>query len=478
MKALILCDHELRQRHRRALGGREPDLRLSVDRLEGNVYFRPEALEKSLGAPLDPVSLDLCEIASYVYLGDKAVARGKFENWVRDLAFVIPVRAPELWNGVRDLLTQTVATLSGDNVRFEFVEKQTGPGRSDPGGGGPPPGWRSDCVCLFSGGLDSFAGAVDMVRNGRRPLLASHYVSGLKGVQRRLAEVQQDHLGVEFEHFQYRVTSRRPPRESLRIQTRESTHRARSFLFLGFAAVAAAVRGLSEIFIYENGVLSLNVPLSEARKGTRSTRHAHPLYLSYFNELIDALYSRRFQVRNPFLFMTKGEEVELVRRHGLQGHIRDTVSCWGYPNLTARYRDSNHCGACIPCIVRRVSMISAGLEDRDDRYVVDIFRLGADATAKDLRNVEDLVYFCQSFAALSKTELLLRYPELVMVETGDGAEADPVEAILRVYRRFANEVLSIVEERCPGLLDPELAAARRSWPEPVGRQVPLPLAAG
>ena len=63
-------------------------------------------------------------------------------------------------------------------------------------------------------------------------------------------------------------------------------------------------------------------------------------------------------------------------------------------------------------------MIAAGLEKFDDKYVVDVFKPMCDASVKDLRNIEDLVYFCQKFIGLSKTELLYRFPELVMVEAG------------------------------------------------------------
>ena len=142
-------------------------------------------------------------------------------------------------------------------------------------------------------------------------------------------------------------------------------------MFLSFAAAAAAARGLSEIFIYENGVLSLNVPISDARKGTRSTHHAHPLYLDYFNQLINALFQRSFVVRNPFFFWTKREEVELLHQRGLEELIRESVSCWGYPNLTIKFPGSNHCGTCIHAWSGGSRRIGAGLESYDDRYVAD-----------------------------------------------------------------------------------------------------------
>lgn len=460
----ILCDHRRRAEWRRLSATTGTRVRLSTDPLQGNVYLDPARLAASLGGVLDPLVLDLCEVAAYVYLADKAVSRGRYEKWVRDLSFHVPVRHPERWNAVRTLLTNTVGTLAGDNVQFHFVPKREASGprlrhREVPPHPAPSPG-ASDCVALFSGGLDSFAGIVHLTHQGRRPLLASHYVSGIKSIQLELAAAVARQLGRPFEHFQYRVSSVKRAHTRHPLQNRESSHRARSFLFLSFATAAAAVRGLREIFICENGVLALNVPISEARKGTRSTHHAHPLYLSYFNQLVEALFERPFAVRNPFFYWTKREEVELLRDSGLRELIRDTVSCWGYPNLTLRFPDSNHCGVCIPCLVRRVSTVSAGLESWDDHYAADAFGPAGALPLAKRRNIEDLVYFAERFASHSKTELLRFFPELVMVHAGlDDVAGSRLDAMIAVYRRFANDLLTIAAERAPHLLSAAHAAA-------------------
>ena len=51
-----------------------------------------------------------------------------------------------------------------------------------------PHAWRPDGVMLFSGGLDSLAGAVDYLEAGERLLLVSHYDFGqLASLQQTLA---------------------------------------------------------------------------------------------------------------------------------------------------------------------------------------------------------------------------------------------------------------------------------------------------
>lgn len=453
MRTNILC-HYAEVGGKSRIRRKEPIVFLSTDPRFGNVYFEPDRVSLGLGRQLDSVSLDLCEIAAYVYLGDKAVSRGRYENWTREFSFHIPVRNLDRWNSVKTLLTNTVATLSGDNIQFHFLPKAIGK-RSEQNAEISWPKYfpSSDCSCLFSGGLDSFAGAVYLIKQGRRPLFASHYVSVIRGLQGHLIEAVEREFGQALHHFQYRVTSRRSKYTRFLFRSRESSHRARSFLFLSFAAVAAALHGFSDVYICENGVLSLNVPISDARKGSRSTRHAHPLYLLYFNQLINALYERTFEVQNPFEFWTKREEVELLKKTNLSPLIRNTVTCWGYPNQTLRYPHSNHCGYCLPCIVRRVSLIEAGLEAFDDQYVVDVFGSSVGLSETRRRNMEDLIFFCRSFATLSKTELLYRYPELVMIEAGARpSKDDKVERIIRVYKKFATEFLSVATSRNPGLL--------------------------
>lgn len=446
----LVCDYQLPARHRRLIGPTNDIIYLSADKALGNVALSREAFARNLGTQLDATSLDLCEIAAYVYMGDKAVSRGGYEKWTRNLSYLVPVRNPELWNSVKEILTNTIATLSGDNVQFKFVPKA----KSKEGEASSISFERSefpesDCSCLFSGGLDSFAGAVHLIQEGRRPLFASHYVGGSLGqVQAGLMSSIQKEFGKDFHHFQYRVTSRPNKKAPHKYVRKESSHRARSFLFMSFAAVAAALHGLSDIFICENGVLSMNVPISDARKGSRSTRHAHPLYLFHFNQLVNALYGRKFHVQNPFSLWTKGQEVELIATTKLYPLIKQTVTCWGYPNQTLRYPNSNHCGYCLPCIVRRVSLIAAGMESYDDQYVVDVFGPREKLTEAQQRNVDDLAYFCNSFNTRSETELLYRYPELVMIEAGASGSANGgIGSIIRVYKRFAAEFFSVARDR-------------------------------
>ena len=76
---------------------------------------------------------------------------------------------------------------------------------------------------------------------------------------------------------------------------RDVTMRTRSLNFLAFAAVGAcAVQAVSQqdqidLFVPENGFISLNAPLTNRRIGTLSTRTTHPHFMAGIQNLFGAV---------------------------------------------------------------------------------------------------------------------------------------------------------------------------------------------
>ena len=132
--------------------------------------------------------------------------------------------------------------------------------------------------------------------------------------------------------------------------------------------------------------------------------------------------------------------------------IKHTVSCWSYPNQTINFKDSNHCGYCIPCIVRRVSVLASTTECWDDRYFIDIFSREK-VFKNQRRNINDLIYFCQFVASHSISDLIYNYPEFVAIEEHQGpVNGDKIESIVKVYKGFAQDVLRLTGHLPSGLL--------------------------
>ncbi len=163
-----------------------------------NVHLKLEDVTRSFGKYLTPRLADLLEIATYVYAADSSSSRegwkrGGVERWSRDFTFVIPVDDLYFWtqDETLALLKDTLQFLSGDTYTFDFRQyKRTRyiDGYLD---------YKDDewdiygieRVVMFSGGLDSLAGAVEMGRHGEHLVLVSHRsVSVMDTLQKRLYE--------------------------------------------------------------------------------------------------------------------------------------------------------------------------------------------------------------------------------------------------------------------------------------------------
>src|SRR5205814_538528 len=89
--------------------------------------------------------------------------------------------------------------------------------------------------------------------------------------------------------------------------TRETSTRSRSMLFLGAGLAVAAGHGPNvPLFIPENGFIGINVPLTQARSGSFSTRTTHPHFMRAIEDCVMRLAITN-PIVNPFRHMTKGE---------------------------------------------------------------------------------------------------------------------------------------------------------------------------
>ncbi|MBV1710791.1 MAG: hypothetical protein KUA37_02135, partial [Desulfomicrobium sp.] len=151
------------------------DLRLRLWGKDGldKITLRIEDIHKKMSKDVPDSFQDLLEIATYVYSADQAIPRGADDvdsfghGWRRDLHFIIPVRKPDFWNGddIHQALRSTLGFLSDDNYHFEFVklkEAQAFQGYLKFDDDGRLFGYPEQVV-MFSGGLDSLAGAIDEV---------------------------------------------------------------------------------------------------------------------------------------------------------------------------------------------------------------------------------------------------------------------------------------------------------------------------
>ncbi|MGI8403516.1 MAG: hypothetical protein ACR2OE_01880 [Thermomicrobiales bacterium] len=68
---------------------------------------------------------------------------------------------------------------------------------------------------------------------------------------------------------------------TLKKRGKESTHRARCILFLAAGAVAAYQLHQTTLYLYENGIGALALPMAAEHIGARSSKATHPKTLTF-----------------------------------------------------------------------------------------------------------------------------------------------------------------------------------------------------
>ncbi len=225
-------------------------------------------------------------------------------------------------------------------------------------GEGEPVNSGIDEVLLFSGGVDSLGGAVQAaILQNRHVALVSHRSNSkiFSRQEKLVRELRARCRGNPPIHVPVWVHQRGS-------SGREHTQRSRTFLYAALAATVARVFGLSRIRFYENGVVGLNLPISEQAVGARATRTTHPQVLQGFSGLFSLLADTRFEVENPFLWMTKTEVIDLTGDAGFADLIQHSVSCMHTREQT---HDQPHCGCCSQCVSRRFAALASRYASSD-----------------------------------------------------------------------------------------------------------------
>ncbi|WP_020473429.1 hypothetical protein [Zavarzinella formosa] len=450
---LILCGHLCDL----ALPTGAPEaVRLRIRGPGRNVYLRIEDLQRSMYKDVPDSLLDLIDIAAYVYCADQVIPRFRTlasedkknaeigSEWRRTLRFRIPVRQPARWRR-RELLNELIATLtflSDDTYESEFeqaTDAQNLRGQID--FGTTAFDGIIEEVVMFSGGLDSLAGAIrESVIDRRRVLLVNHRSSPkLSNRHRRLLFLLDQKAGIHRPmHLPVRVNKAKD-------LTHDYTQRSRSFLFATLGMTIATMIGLRRLRFYENGVVSLNLPLSPQVVGGRATRTTHPRTLAGFARLFSLLADAPFAVENPFLWKTKSDVARLIADAGCGEMIGWSTSCTHIWQIS---KDETHCGLCSQCVDRRFAVLSAGQRDHDpaDKYGADLI-MGDRADGDSKLLLAAYLESADRIDRMSALEFCSRYGEIARVvrhlpESPDEA----ARKIFDLHKHHARQIKGVLED--------------------------------
>jgi hypothetical protein len=394
---------------------------------------------KSLGVYPSEVGFDLLVLASLVHAADTRIARAteSQDSWTREIRLVVPVSAPDRWISVEPVIKRMLDFLTGDRWTLGFRSRpdsftETLPVR-------PPevdaPSY--DTVSLFSGGLDSLIGAIDLIENGSTPLLISHAGdSATSAAQSACFDALKAHyMDRRFARLRMWMSF---PADLVKGAGGEDTTRGRSFLFFAIGAFAGSgLNGSFTLLVPENGLIALNVPLDVLRLGSLSTRTTHPFYMARWNELLSGL-GINGRVQNPYWDKTKGEMAAGCANAPLLKQLVPTsLSCSSPSKARWQGRSVEHCGYCLPCLIRRAALEHALGQGNDPTpYTVsDLKERALDTTQAEGQQVRS---FQLAIDRLRKRPDLAK---LLIHKPGPlSDEPSHLPALADVYRRGMEEV--------------------------------------
>lgn len=304
------------------------------------------------------IALDLLVTAAQVYAADTRISRATESDdaWTREIRVVTPVSDVARWSTASPILERMLNFLTGDRWTIQFRARPTRFAQITPQADLIVPSFTG--ISLFSGGLDSLIGAIEQLEAKCVPLLVSH--AGEPAV----SKAQEDCFELLKNHYAKLPFARLRtwmsfPKKLVRNVASEDSTRGRSFLF--FALGVFAGTGLRRDFVMhapENGLIALNVPLDTLRLGALSTRTTHPFYIARWNDLLGVL-GIPGRIENPYWDKTKGEMVRGCANPALLKQlIPVTLSCASPTKGRWKGHGTQHCGYCLPCLIRRASLSS------------------------------------------------------------------------------------------------------------------------
>ena len=448
-RRLFLCENEVIQ------GAQPTDIEVTELRSFGtdrNVFIGLDNVTDAIQRSIAPRLKDLLLIGAYVYTADCAVARGtkwtddnSTESWGRELHFRIPVRDYGFWSTseVKACLTRALNFLSDDQYFFEFLpikadsQEQFQLGMVDKN---KWPFSGTDSVVMFSGGLDSLAGAVEMASRGENIVLVSHRsVSHMNSRQKKLVKKLNGIFPSRVIHIPVWVY------KEDRFN-REYTQRTRSFLYSTIALMVANAFNSRAIRFFENGVVSLNLPIADEVLRARGSRTTHPRSLDLLSQFHRLVIERDIEIENPFINKTKMEVIEVIAKAGAAELIPSTCSC---SHGFFKSKDQQHCGTCSQCIDRRIAIIAAGQEENDPwtDYVSDVFT-GKRKEGQEMNMAVNFARHALELSTMSEEEIGTRFSnELSRAVRNSENRSEAALELIQMHQRHGDAVMRVLERK-------------------------------
>lgn len=401
------------------------------------------AMRYRIGKPLrrvlrrrpDAQIVDLLLLAMAVFAADHCIKRETTDDgWTRDVLLHLPVKKKAKWNAASDTVIRMLRFLSGDAWDLDLRMRKFSP--EFPASKKKLIG-KPKAVCLFSGGLDSLVGAIDLLEANVDVSLVGHYGSG---TTHKFQENLLQRLTAHYESHVHPVLFYVDP-PFIEKMDRETTKRSRSLLFFSLGLLAAnAVAPSTQLCVAENGLISLNVPLTNSRSGSLATRTTHPHFIELLRQALSML-GVRHELQLPYRHKTKGEMLKESQNRRLLRKLTPLSMSCAHPEVVRWHKRSPgcHCGYCIPCIIRRAAIKKAKFRDAD--YAIDVLTDPPKPTKKrgyDLRATQ---------MAVERFSLTRRSHDIADVMSSGPVPPHETKEYVGVYQRGMKELANFLKPR-------------------------------
>ncbi len=389
---------------------------------------------------------DLLEIAGYIFAADRKSFRGnndavEYHRWgARSFHFHFKVRDYDFWNEpeVKKLLSDALCFMTGDrNYKFTFYQAE----KDFPENLfadenfelNPEPNLS---FVLFSGGLDSLAGALERIENSNEKVCLVSHQSGQPGVtstQNNLFEKLKNIYPNRFSHYKFHCCLSH-------MKSVDETQRTRAFLYTSIAFTLANTYGQNNIYVYENGMTTINYSKTQDMMNGRCSRTTHPKTLGLLERLFTKIAEEPFIIKHPFFFETKTDIIKKIKQFDKLELLKDSVTC----SRTRKHpKQFTHCGSCSQCIDRIFAVFATDAEDYDyENYYFKFFK--DDMT--DEKIIKALIDYIRLGCEFAKTNLNFFYrnraTELIpVIDFIKGeSEVEKLERIFNLCQRHAGQV--------------------------------------
>lgn len=392
--------------------------------------------------------VDLLQIAAYVFGADRMANRGErdsinYESWARSFEFHVPVLDYDFWENanVKKALCETLAFMTGDRkYSFCFQKTDNNPARIKDKQLSFFEGEQKDFngdVMLFSGGLDSLAGAIERLNEyqDRSICIVSHRSNKtVTHTQRVLIEHLNNKYAQRVKPYGFECCNRNG------LKSKDETQRTRIFLFAAIAFALCNYYKKHEFYIYENGITSLNLSKQVDVINARASRTTHPKTVGLLRKFFK-LFDSEFKISTPYYNKTKAEIMHVFERYGEKDIIASSVSC---SSSRTKPGQAAHCGCCSQCIDRRFSVFAAGLDEFDAPYATDfITRLSDDDHHETKQRLYNTLRFACKEEISTQDDFIEKYPseltDIIEYWPGKNAE-DKFSEVYSLICRYGESV--------------------------------------